>query len=175
MITRGDERSGAVFSDCERYRYRLWRRFDRPSLGKHSGAGICMFMLLNPSTADENVLDPTLARCWRFANRWGYAGMEVCNIFAYRATDPRDMRKQNDPIGPDNDDAIIEACCNSARVIVGWGNNGMRMGRAASVLRMLDQAEISVYSLRTTKAGAPSHPLYLPMDLTPQLYQGQVE
>ena len=94
--TKGDAPSVAVYSDCERYRYTLTRTWDE-------GAGRVLFIMLNPSTATEVQNDPTVERCERRARTLGYGAFRVCNIFAYRATDPRDMRAQADPNGPGND------------------------------------------------------------------------
>ncbi len=103
MITRthqkGDAASTAEYSDCERYRYRLTRIWD-PDGEK------ALFIMLNPSTATEVQNDPTVERCERRARALGFGAFRVTNIFAWRATDPKDMRAAPDPVGPANDDAI---------------------------------------------------------------------
>ncbi len=107
MITRdflkGDARSTAVYSDCERYRYLLTRVWnpDGPR---------ALFVMLNPSTATEVQNDPTVERCERRARALGFGGFRVTNIFAWRDTDPRAMRAAADPVGPANDAAIAESC-----------------------------------------------------------------
>lgn len=106
MITRehlkGDAPSVANYSDCEKYRYDLTRVWDEN--GKR-----VMFLMLNPSTATEVQNDPTVERCERRARTLGYGAFRVCNIFAYRATDPKVMRSAADPVGPENDQAIRDA------------------------------------------------------------------
>ena len=87
---------GAVFSPNGVYRYSLSRVWKREK-------GLVLFLLLNPSTADANVLDPTLRRCMSFAEAWGYGGILVGNIFALRSTDPQFLYLSRDPIGPTND------------------------------------------------------------------------
>ena len=101
--------TGARFSVDRRYRYALWRVWDR-------SRGACNFLLLNPSIADEVTNDPTSVRCERRARRWGFGGLIVTNLFAPCATDPAGLRRVADPIGPENDAAILETAqgCNRA-------------------------------------------------------------
>jgi hypothetical protein len=87
--------SGAEFSECQQYRYTLWRTWD-------SQADRVMFIGLNPSTADETEDDPTIRRCIRFAKDWGYGGILMMNAYAYRSTAPRGLKQVTDPIGPRN-------------------------------------------------------------------------
>src|SRR5438094_9798340 len=111
--------SGAVFSKCRRWRYLLWRRWDekRPSAN---------FLMLNPSTADETQLDPSCTRARDYAARWGFGGLLVTNIFAWRATDPEQMKAARDPVGRGNDRAILRAAREAAIVVCAWGNHGTR-------------------------------------------------
>ena len=121
MITRShikdDAPSVAVYSDCERYRYALTRVWE-PQGRRLS------FVMLNPSTATEVQNDPTVERCERRARALGFGGFRVTNIFAWRDTDPRKMRAALDPIGPDNDAAILEACQWGDQVIAAWAPMG---------------------------------------------------
>lgn len=149
--------SSADFSDCRTYRYALWRTWGGVN-------GYCMFVGLNPSTADETLDDPTIRRCIKFAKDWGYSGLCMTNIFAYRATDPKVMKSVADPIGPDNDDWLRDSASQAAVVIAAWGTHGKHMGRADAVKRLLPNLSY----LRLTKDGHPSHPLYLPGNLRPQ-------
>ena len=95
-MTKGYIRTGAEFSKDRIHRYALYRVWDESK-------PLIMLIGLNPSTADENKDDPTIKRCVSFAKHWGYGGLIMVNIFAYRATDPRKMKKATDPVGPDND------------------------------------------------------------------------
>lgn len=156
-------RGSATFDRTGTYRYTLHRRWDadRPR--------IC-FCLLNPSTADAKVLDPTLTRCLRYAQAWGFGAMEVVNIFALRSTDPRGLRETADPIGPDNDRAIKRAARRCELLIAGWGNahNIHRsLGARAAHVRELLLGIGEVHCLGVTGAGEPKHPLYLRADLEP--------
>lgn len=157
MITRThtDARaaSEAVFSDCERYRYTLTRRWD-------DGPGV-MFLMLNPSTADEFKNDPTVERCERRARALGYAAFRVCNIFAFRATDPKVMRAAADPIGPANDAAILDGCAWAAATVCAWGTHGAHLGRGPEVAAMLKERAVPVLTLGLSKHGHPKHPLYI--------------
>ncbi len=129
--------------------------------------------MLNPSTADEFTLDPTIRRCVTFARGWGYGAVDVCNLFAMRATSPRILheadRRGDDPVGPRNDGAIIDAVSCAQRVIVAWGTHGSLGGRAACVTRLVAGAKI--YRLGVSADGSPRHPLYLNAGTRPQLWR----
>lgn len=86
----------ATLSEDRKYRYTLTRIWDetKPKV---------MFIGLNPSTADETKDDPTIIRCINFAKSWGYGGLEMTNLFAFRATNPKVMKNEKEPIGKDND------------------------------------------------------------------------
>ena len=157
--------SGAVFSPCGKYRYRLWRYWDRGKLP-------LVWVMLNPSTADELDNDPTVERCERRARKMGFGGVEVVNIFAYRATDPSVMRSQADPVGAENDEAIIAAARLGGTVVCGWGIHGDHLGRGRAVADLLQQAGITAHSLNTTASGHPGHPLYVGYETEPTVFQG---
>jgi hypothetical protein len=114
--------SSAVFSDCQRYRYRLDRVWnpDSPPLA---------FGMLNPSTADHERNDPTIERCERRARALGFGSLVVWNLFAYRTTSPEILRKQTDPVGPQNNLFIHEVLLeNKTRVDKErWWLAGVRM------------------------------------------------
>lgn len=154
------ETSGAAFSPCRTYRYRLWRTWDatKPPL---------VFCMLNPSTADAEADDPTVSRCKERARRMGAGGLVVVNLFALRSTDPRALYRHVDPVGPDNDTAILDAA-GQGDLVCAWGNHGKLHGRAAKVLALLLAAGLPALALRVSKDGHPSHPLYLPYDLQPK-------
>ena len=80
-----------------------------------------MFVGLNPSTADETNDDPTIRRCISFAQAWGYEGLCMTNLFAFRATEPSDMMKSPDPVGPENDQALINLAESAGVVVAAWG------------------------------------------------------
>lgn len=125
-----------------------------------------MFVGLNPSTADETNDDPTIRRCIGFAKAWGFSGLVMTNLFAFRATDPKDMKRAADPVGTENDETLVKlaACC--GLVVAAWGAHGSYRGRDREVRALLP----NLHYLKLTKDGHPSHPLYLPGDLTPQLW-----
>ncbi len=150
--------SGANFSRCRRYRYTLWRRWDpeRP---------LVMIIGLNPSTADACQDDPTIRRCIGFARVWGYGGLVVTNLFAFRATYPADLKAAVDPIGPRNDYWIRRMAGQVETIVAAWGNDGTWVGRSAQVQRMLRGR---LHCLRINAGGEPSHPLYLPARLAPR-------
>jgi hypothetical protein len=153
--------SGALFSSCRRWRTLLWRRWDESK-------PIANFLMLNPSTADETVLDPTCSRARNYAEAWGYGGLLVTNVFAWRATDPGEMKAVRDPVGKGNDAAILRAACEAALVVCAWGNHGAHLGRSSQVERLLRTAGIALHVLRLNANGEPAHPLYLPGKLRPR-------
>ena len=152
----------AEISECGRYRYRLTRRWDeiRPAV---------MFVMLNPSTADACQDDPTISRCIGFARDWGYGELLVGNLFAHRSSDRGALRRSDDPVGPDNDDALLDLAQSADRVIAAWGNDGAFMKRNEAALRLLPAR---FYALKLTQRGHPGHPLYLPSGVAPFPYSG---
>lgn len=177
--------SGARFSTCERYRYRLWREWDHTI-----STGPIVFIMLNPSTADEHQNDPTVERCMRRAQRLGHPGLVVVNLFAYRTTDPRGLLEVDDAAGEHNDAAILDACAGAAGVVLAWGNThktlahklsgalmpagdeGVRVrarlralrDRDTHVLGLLQSKSIRLSCLGVNADGTPKHPLYLRND-----------
>lgn len=127
--------------------------------------------MLNPSTADEKVLDPTCSRSRDFAERWGYGALLVTNVFAWRATDPDEMKAARDPVGRANDAAILRAAKQSAIVVCAWGNHGTYRQRSARVVGLLRDAGVPLYALRLNAGGEPAHPLYLPGSLRPRAWR----
>jgi hypothetical protein len=144
--------SGAIFDGP--YRYLLWRRWD--------DAATLLFVMLNPSMADARRDDPTIRRCLGFARAWGFGGVEVVNLFAWRATAPRDLLRARDPIGPDNDRVIAAAAGRAQAVIAAWGNHGEHRDRDRQVAELLASAAAAApRCLGATGRGAPRHPLYV--------------
>jgi len=90
-------KTDAKFSTCRKYRYALWRIWD-------DSKPYAMIVGLNPSTADETKNDPTISRCINFSKDWGYGGLCMANLFAFRATKPSVLMSSNDPVGSANDD-----------------------------------------------------------------------
>jgi hypothetical protein len=157
--------TGARFSPNHAYRYELWRHWD-------ASKRAAMFLMLNPSTADETKNDPTVERCQRYAARWGFGGLVVCNIFALRATDPAVMKAHIDPVGTENDAAIINNAVRAGIVMCAWGNHGRHLNRSREVMALLEQYDIRTWCLTTTASGEPGHPLYLRNDVAPKEYKG---
>jgi hypothetical protein len=148
--------ASATFSADRAYRYALTRQWDsRPP---------AVFVMLNPSTADAHRADPTVTRCLGFARRENCGGLAIVNLFALRATDPRELRRHPDPVGADNDSFIREHCQAGRLVIAAWGTSGRLRDRDRAVLAMLHEDRIDVRCLGETASGAPRHPLYLPRD-----------
>jgi hypothetical protein len=144
------------------YRYTLRRDWNDELEPGHKRRGEALFIMLNPSTADAVRNDPTVAKCLRLARRWGYEAMEVRNIFALRSTDPQGLRRVDDPVGPENDAAILEcAARRETRLIVAaWGNHGLLVERGAQMTQMLRRLRRPVHAFSITKQQMPAHPLY---------------
>lgn len=140
------------------FRYRLSRRWSEgPSV---------LFIMMNPSTADLEVDDPTVAKCGRLARRWGYAALLVGNTFAYRATAQDRLAQVPDPVGPDNDRHLLEMSREAAMTVFAYGTPKHKRlrSRGLEVARMIGG---TVHVLKLSKDGIPYHPLYLSESLVP--------
>jgi len=150
--------AGAVLSPCGTYRYTLDRVWD-------ASLPTALFVMLNPSTADANVDDPTIRRCRTFATREGCGALTAVNLFALRSTNPDALTEHPDPVGPDNDlHTALALDRQPAVVIAAWGAHPFARPRAAQVARLLAVHGGRLDSLGTTKQGAPRHPLYVHRD-----------
>jgi hypothetical protein len=132
-----------------------------------------MFVMLNPSTADAITDDPTIRRCIGFARAWGYDGLMVGNIFAYRSTDPKALRGVPDPVGPENVEHLIGMAASASVIVCAWGDckvftPSMIQGLA---LEISDHGKRPLQCLGQTKGGYPRHPLYIPKTAKPQAFQ----
>lgn len=155
--------SAALISPCGVYRYALERRW--------SSAPPMVFCMLNPSTADAEVDDPTIRRCKSFAEREGCGGIYVVNLFAFRATNPAELKAAADPVGPKNVQAIGEALLLSAVMrgpfVAAWGAHpsaGKEAARLVERTRSFSNFGLRIHCLGKTQTGAPKHPLYLRAD-----------
>ena len=155
--------SGAEFSHCKKYRYKLWRIWDNTK-------PLLAFCMLNPSTADAVDNDPTVERCQRRAEQMGYGGVIVVNLFAFRSTDPKGLKKKSvEPVGYLNNMAIVDVAQVADTMICGWGKHGSLNGRDQEVLSMLKfwVPKRKIRALKLNKDGSPSHPLYIGYDVKP--------
>jgi hypothetical protein len=152
---------GAVISPDGCYRYLLWRVWG-------DQGRICCFVMLNPSTADASIDDRTIRKCIKFAKKWGFDGIVVVNLFAYRATKPKELKIAVDPVGPENDKylrLVIESP-SVEMIVCAWGENGSLNDRSSVVKKLI--VNRSSWALRVSlKTGQPHHPLYIPDDTTP--------
>jgi hypothetical protein len=171
--------TGAVFSPCECYRYRLWRYW-----GDGAG-GWCVFLLCNPSTATATTDDPTIRRCIGFAKSWRMSGVRILNLFAIRSTDPNELSRVSyaDAIGPDNDSHIEWVtrptfAGSEQRIVCAWGCPGntdtrkIIRHRARDVLATLKALQRPLWCLGRAQDGAPRHPLYLARDTALEPFGG---
>ena len=167
MITReeknkvGEVVKSAIFSDCEKYRYLLSRVWNIQKEG-------IVFVGLNPSTADERIDDPTIRRCRGFAESWGYGSMIMLNLFAYRSTDPKNLKNCVDPVGCHNSN-FIDVYLEHYKTIACYGNGGNYLNRHKEFLKKYREKKYrdNLYAIKILKNGMPSHPLYLKKNLQP--------
>lgn len=152
---------GAEFSDCGLYRHLLFRIWDAalPPL---------IFVMLNPSTADEVEDDPTIRRCIAYAKREGAGGVWVANLFTFRATKPKDLRAAENPIGPHAYEAY-EHCFDEqqrsgATIVAAWGSHGAFLSQDQAFWLHADRRKAKVRCLGLTKERHPRHPLYVKGD-----------
>lgn len=143
----------AVFSPDREYRYKLTRIWDESK-------PVVLFIGLNPSTANENLDDPTIRRCIGFARSWGYGGLLMGNLFAFVSTDPRKLYQSGlNTIGEHNDDFLCSMNAEAAITVIAWGSFGKALGNRPSwVFSSLK----NLHCLGMNQDGAPKHPLYLP-------------
>lgn len=190
---------GAKLSNCGRYRYRLWREWrNHPEPAQWDmwteedgspcldGAGLqigepksCVFVMLNPSTADGAVDDPTIRRCVDFAKRHQFDRLEVVNLFAHRATDPAQLLALNhgdDPVGLRNQGNVERALDRAGLIICAWGAHGGHLGQDETMLGWIEDAnwqDAPIVALGLTKEGHPRHPLYLRRDAAVVPFSGR--
>ncbi len=157
-----EKRSSAIISDCGLYRYRLER--------EASGDGQTIVIMVNPSTADAMVDDATIRKLIGFGNRYDWGRIVVGNLFAYRATDVRELRTAYDPVGPENDGHLLDMLREADRVVVAWGpvakqpkHLRARYRRVREMAHMVSRPLMSIGA--PAKDGHPRHPLMLPYDL----------
>lgn len=178
------ELSAAELSSCGTYRYTLTRSLDHQGVadlliqGTELARRRCLFVMLNPSTADAYANDPTIEKCIKLARRWGYQVLDVVNLYAYRATDPKALRHAGIPadlgmniIGPSNDNWIASLGASASRVVLAWGGNSPMPERAECVLRILETVYgLDLFCIKQNKDGSPVHPLYQRDDSELQLF-----
>lgn len=152
--------SEAVYSPCGTYRYALTRRWA-------AGPGV-LWIMLNPSTADELRNDPTVERCERRTRALGAGALRVVNLFAFRATDPRALKAADAPDGPDNAATVLAACDWADRVICGWGVHGAHRSAGSYLRDRLRARHVPLEHLGLTRDGHPRHPLYVSYNVLPE-------
>jgi len=158
------ETATATFNAARTHRYQLTRTWnhDRPP---------AVFIMLNPSTANAFIADPTITRCRGFAERERAGGLVVVNLFGFRSTDPKVLIHHRNPVGSSNDGILLATVQNARLVIAAWGVPGRLHDRDRKILRLLAEHGVQPMCLDTTKDGMPKHPLYVKADQPLQPYQ----
>ncbi|WP_196887689.1 DUF1643 domain-containing protein [Aureivirga sp. CE67] len=142
---------GAVISDCEKFRYQLWRKWDETK-------PLVMFLMLNPSTADANADDPTIRRCINYAKDWGFGGLYVGNLYAFRTAYPKELKEAGFQRGEFNTENLLEMKNKCQKVVCAWGNG-------EGVPEYITEIFEELHYIDLAKDGTPKHPLYLKKDL----------
>jgi len=101
-----------------------------------------------------------------YAYEWGFGGLIMLNLFAFRATLPSDLRKSKRPIGEENNQFIVDSQHEAGIVLVVWGNNGNLLNRDQAVLQLISNP----MCLNINNSGQPAHPLYQRKDISPKKY-----
>lgn len=150
---------GAILSSCKKHRLQLWREWD-------SNLPKVLFIMLNPSTADDQQDDPTLRRCIDFAKQWGFGGLYIGNLYSFRATDPWSLLNVSKFSHRDNYKHLLTMANQCQLVVCAWGNYPVikKLGIPLNVFNHLEQ---KLYCIALSKASKPKHPLYLKKSLTP--------
>jgi len=158
-------RKAAIISPCGKYRYSLLRQWDEQK-------PLVMFIMLNPSKADAEDDDPTIRRCMAFARNWGFGGIYVGNLFAYRSTDPDELLKSPDVICPENKEHLMLMADVCDIIVTAWGaHKAVQMAERDRPLQFIGGLSSSkMHYLALTKSGEPGHPLFLRGDLKPIKY-----
>ena len=146
--------STATFSKCFKYRYSLTKKFT-------TGKGQLLFILLNPSTATEKTYDATIKRCEKRSKLLSFEQFRVCNLFAFRSTQPAELQKVSDPKGPLNDVFLKESIKLSDKIICSWGRFGTLNNRDLEVIQIIKKYKTPVFHLGLTKNNQPRHLLYI--------------
>jgi hypothetical protein len=146
-------------------RLSLWRHwdYDKPHV---------QWIMLNPSTADDQKDDATIRRCVAFARSWGYGGIVIRNLFSWRATDPRVLKTlgREKAVGKPFEWEMEGTVACKKISVAAWGNHGTLFGRGEEVRKFFRDQEIPLFYLKLSKTGQPCHPLYLKSDLRPTLW-----
>lgn len=145
----------AIISDCGRYRYWLSRSTEAPEK-----EGAVLFVMLNPSTADHTVDDPTIRKCRGFSRLWGKAHFEVVNLYAYRATDPDELFRVDDPVGPENGHYLRQILGRHKYAVCAWGTKALHE-HVEAFFNLARETGTTLFCLDWNKSGSPKHPLYV--------------
>ena len=137
----------AILSDDKAYRYQLSRSWDDE---KES----VLFIMLNPSTADSNIDDPTIRRVVNFAKTWGFGSVHVANLYAFRSTDPKGLKNVFDPVGSDNIEYVRELVGKVNKVVYAWGNKKTEPEWLREIVNIPYCIDVSINNI-------PKHPLFL--------------
>ena len=157
----------ARFSDCERYRYELCEVWD-------SNNPLLLWILMNPSVANLDHSDPTLIKTGKYARAWGFGGQLIGNVHAYRATNSNDMLKVDDPVGSENDKALMEMAKRSNLIVLAYGIPPKKLSQRGDYVAKLLEEKYVLHYLKINSDGSPSHPLYLPRNLVPQKFNKSI-
>lgn len=153
----------ATLSKCGKMRWNLRRWW-------HEDSRVC-WVMLNPSTADAEIDDPTLKRCMHFSKAWGYGGLIITNLYPYRSPSPPECRrwaardhKYSDLLVRKqlirNQKEVLAACQTSDIIVAAWGNQPWAAKWSVHMLTQIQKnTDKPIYCLGTTQNGNPKHPM----------------
>ena len=150
----------AIISECGKYRYTLTREIEQITRQVRP----CLFIMLNPSTADHTKDDPTIRKCLKFAKREGCTSLTVVNLLALRTTNPDGLLGEGDSFGPDNHHHIVKEISRHklGLIVCAWGSHkAVRVSNIASEVVRIISDRTTPYCLKINKDGNPAHPLYI--------------
>ena len=150
----GQTETSVIYSNCKTFRYSLTKNWNKNSKR-------LLLILLNPSTATEKQNDATIHRCERRSRLMNYGSFRVCNLFAFRTRNPKNIKNQKDPIGPHNDQIINQSTSWADDILCGWGNHGNYLDRSFELESLLRSQNCRLFHLGLTKERLPKHPLYI--------------
>jgi hypothetical protein len=138
------------------YRYSLIREWDSQNPRR------AVFMMLNPSTADDLENDQTTNKCITFAKSWNCGSLEIVNVYAYRSTNYQHLKSlsKEEATGLENEMYIENALKNATIRVAAWGRNVTI--HHPDYKNLEEQLKgYRFFCLGKTKDGHPRHPLYV--------------
>ncbi len=137
----------AEFSIDKKERYSLKREWDK-SKNK------ILYIMLNPSLADDKNDDPTIRRLINFTKKFNYGGFLVGNIFTTITPNPKELDKSKG-MSDKNFEELIKLINKVDQIVYAWGSS-------IEEPQLLKKLVLNPKCFGKNLNGTPKHPLYLP-------------